>query len=446
MSNKPALNFDKSTVEKTDGSQQRFSCYSIMHYFASDFGLFVITVAYAVGGAYLFIYLEQYIELQNCQLASLEESIEVTDLSEEIYDYVISSTDNITEIYQGVVDYLDNFTSDIYDRKSTYNYVGQDCPTASGWIYSSALLFTINVITTIGFGQVTPVSWEGRITCICYAVIGIPIFLICLTRISAAMCTIFHFMYSGLLRCVCCYCRIRSRRNKNHSKSSENSSNKYGVDHVGTTSMDPSWPEAYEQSNNHLDDDNDYFDEEFEDSWNRIRSRVPAVVGFSIIVGYLYLGAFMFHNTEGWTMTTSIYFCYIALSTIGFGDYVPGMTPGPTESYRFMAASVYIVIGLAILGMSFDLIKDSIVDQFAWCSKKFGAVTLENDQVDDDHAQYARFQYATDEKNDDWPPACNDTSTGEQWLSDIKDKVESNNEFSNSTKKYNKYDKHATDY
>ncbi|CAF4352645.1 unnamed protein product, partial [Rotaria magnacalcarata] len=74
------------------------------------------------------------------------------------------------------------------------------------------------------------------------------------------MTNIFHFMYSGFLRCVCCYCRIRSRRNTNHSKRSENSSNKYDVAYVGTTSMDPSWPEANEQSNNHLDDnDDDYF-------------------------------------------------------------------------------------------------------------------------------------------------------------------------------------------
>ncbi|CAF1340530.1 unnamed protein product [Rotaria magnacalcarata] len=436
MTTKLALNWDNLTGEKAHGGQQRFSCYSIMHYLASDLGLFIITVAYAVGGAYLFIYLEQYLELQKCQLASLEENIEVTELSETMYNYVISSADNITEIYQEIVDYLENFTSDIYDRKSTYGYVGQDCETVSGWIFPSALLFTISVITAIGFGQVTPVSWEGQITCICYAIIGIPIFLICLTRISAAMTNIFHFMYSGFLRCVCCYCRIRSRRNANHSKRSENSSNKYDVAYVGTTSMDPSWPEANEQSNNHLDDnDDDYFDEEFEDSWNRIKNRVPALVVLAIIVGYLYLGAFMFHNTEGWTIIISIYFCYIALSTIGFGDYVPGVTPGPTEGYRFMAASIYIVIGLAILAMSFDLIKDSIVDKFDWFSKKFGGVTLADDQVDEDHTQYAHFQYAADETNDDWPPACDDTSTDEQWLSDIKDKVESNNEFSNSTTK-----------
>lgn len=70
MSNKLGFNFDKLTPEKAHGRQRRFTCHSIMHYLASDLSLLVITVAYAIGGAYLLIYLEQYLELQYCQLAS----------------------------------------------------------------------------------------------------------------------------------------------------------------------------------------------------------------------------------------------------------------------------------------------------------------------------------------------------------------------------------------
>ena len=34
------------------------------------------------------------------------------------------------------------------------------------------------------------------------------------------------------------------------------------------------------------------------------------------------LGAVLFHTQEGWSFFDSLYYCFISLSTIGFGDYV----------------------------------------------------------------------------------------------------------------------------
>ena len=34
------------------------------------------------------------------------------------------------------------------------------------------------------------------------------------------------------------------------------------------------------------------------------------------------LGAFLYHSQEGWSFFDSLYYCFITLSTIGFGDYV----------------------------------------------------------------------------------------------------------------------------
>jgi hypothetical protein len=77
-----------------------------------------------------------------------------------MYNYVILSNENTTIIYEQMVAYLDNFTNDIYDRKSNFGYTGQNCSTTSGgWTFPAALLFTITVITSIGYGFIAPVSW-----------------------------------------------------------------------------------------------------------------------------------------------------------------------------------------------------------------------------------------------------------------------------------------------
>lgn len=44
---------------------------------------------------------------------------------------------------------------------------------------------------------------------------------------------------------------------------------------------------------------------------------------------------------------------------------MPGVA-NPTDGFHFMATSVYIVTGLAVLAMSFDLMQESIREKFNW--------------------------------------------------------------------------------
>ena len=51
---------------------------------------------------------------------------------------------------------------------------------------------------------------------------------------------------------------------------------------------------------------------------------VPVYVCLIIIAGYLFAGALLFATWEGWDWLTGYYFCFVTLSTVGFGDIVPG--------------------------------------------------------------------------------------------------------------------------
>lgn len=95
----------------------------------------------------------------NCSF-QVSENISISDIADKMFSYVhVNHSYNLSTKHAQMETYLENFTLDVYDRKNTFRYTGQDCSTTSGWDVASALLFAITVITTIGYGHITPTSW-----------------------------------------------------------------------------------------------------------------------------------------------------------------------------------------------------------------------------------------------------------------------------------------------
>jgi potassium channel subfamily K protein len=71
------------------------------------------------------------------------------------------------------------------------------------------------------------------------------------------------------------------------------------------------------------------------------------------------MGSLLFGVWEDWDWLTSAYYCFITITTIGFGDVVPGSGGFQTvaDQWKMIAASVYIVFGMAIMSMAFNLIQ-----------------------------------------------------------------------------------------
>ena len=96
------------------------------------------------------------------------------------------------------------------------------------------------------------------------------------------------------------------------------------------------------------------------------------------MVAYIVGGALLFSEWEGWGYLDGSYFCFITLSTIGFGDMVPGDShASETEedphlnndkqqssspfNTKFVLCSLYILIGMALIAMCFNLMQEKVV-------------------------------------------------------------------------------------
>ncbi|KAM7389875.1 hypothetical protein PAMP_023823 [Pampus punctatissimus] len=158
----------------------------------------------------------------------------------------------------------------------------------SRWDLASAFLFCGTIITTIGFGNLSPRTWYGQLFCVCYALVGIPMFGILLAGVGDHMGTV-------LRRAVAKIETLFLKRK------------------VRPTTV-----------------------------------RVTSAL-LSILIGcliFLAVPAVVFQKVENWSFLESLYFVVITLTTVGFGDYVPG---GGRESGHFFKPLVWlwIVFGLA---------------------------------------------------------------------------------------------------
>ncbi|XP_018618092.2 potassium channel subfamily K member 1a [Scleropages formosus] len=156
------------------------------------------------------------------------------------------------------------------------------------WDFTSALFFASTVLTTTGYGHTVPLSDGGKAFSIIYSLIGIPFTLLFLTAVVQ---------------------RIM----------------------VFTTRR----PVAYVHRR-----------------WGIPRSKVAAIhavlLALLAISFFFLIPAIIFSVLEeDWNFLESFYFCFISLSTIGLGDYVPG--EGYHQKYRELyklSITVYLIVGL----------------------------------------------------------------------------------------------------
>ncbi|XP_049587261.1 potassium channel subfamily K member 5 isoform X1 [Syngnathus scovelli] len=169
------------------------------------------------------------------------------------------------------------------------------------WDWGNSVIFAATIVTTIGYGNVAPKTNGGRIFCILYGLCGIPLCLVWISKLGS-------------------FFGDRAKRL----------------------------------------------------SQILIRKNVPVKrVQLICTIIFLLWGLFVhlvippliFMSLEGWSYLEGLYFSFITLTTVGFGDYVAGVNPNIEypRLYRVFA-ELWIYMGLAWLSLFFSWNVNMVVE------------------------------------------------------------------------------------
>ncbi|CAH8525784.1 unnamed protein product [Dicrocoelium dendriticum] len=102
---------------------------------------------------------------------------------------------------------------------------------------------------------------------------------------------------------------------------------------------------------------------------------VPISLSLLIMATYIVIGAIVFSIWEDKKYLKWSYFCFITLSTIGFGDIVPGTKiDSENTKEKLVIISLYVAIGLSVFAMCFKLMQEEVVHKVKWLASKVGII------------------------------------------------------------------------
>ena len=221
-----------------------------------------------------------------------------------------------------------------------------------------------------GYGGIS-IRTHTRIAALLYALFGIPLVLLYLSVMGDGLSTIMRCLFRRLLFGG----TKRSRSESTSSQSSGNNSNSSSSTGIGTINgrtdngsiIDKSFHNASLVASNlkagkltkaNQNYDNNYSNQMYysydQPSNGALWMSIMILISVMILVCYITVGAALFHRIQTWNVLESLYFCFTSLGTIGFGELEP---KGNVAQY---VASAYILIGMAVVAMCFNLIRTEI--------------------------------------------------------------------------------------
>uniref|UniRef100_A0AC35U7S5 TWiK family of potassium channels protein 7 n=1 Tax=Rhabditophanes sp. KR3021 TaxID=114890 RepID=A0AC35U7S5_9BILA len=211
------------------------------------------------------------------------------------------------------------------------------------WTASSSLFFAATTMATIGYGNIVPVTPYGRIACVVFALFGAPLAIITIGDLGKFLseCTIWLYKKIKNARKVMGSVYRRWSKKQNGVTAELGDSN--SVNSIARSNLD--WED--------LD-----------------KTEVPVLLVFAILLLYIALGGVLFAFLESWTYMDAFYYCFVSLTTIGFGDFVP-------ERHEYIVVMlIYLGVGLAVTTMCIDLVGIQYIQKIHYFGRKFRGTDL----------------------------------------------------------------------
>jgi len=195
------------------------------------------------------------------------------------------------------------------------------------WNYLNCVYFCTVTITTIGFGDLTPVTVGGKLFVMFYTVIGLGVIAYALSIISQKFVDTADFTWE-ITR------RFRRKKKKHAFKSLELSDiSNFDEEERRKKASNRKRGIMYNISKGHK-------------LWIAV-----AFYGIMLLVGAAIFNSLeTTANGEPWGYFNSIYFCFVALSTIGYGDF------RPRREVTKIVFIFYVLLGLGFIYFILQLI------------------------------------------------------------------------------------------
>ena len=231
------------------------------------------------------------------------------NISAYIYQVLQQKQCNSYDGRNSTMDIINNFSVEHNLTQDIVNNLFRDVISEDDYVgkkplsYLEAVILTLSVFYTVGWGNVTPMTNEGKIFSIVCSCVGIPLTFIMILTASQifiqAMECLLGYVYN------CCTGRNGKRRKENHLI--------------------------------------------------MIKFLIPTLI--IILLMFMFASTLLMMTLGGFSIIDSVYYCFVTLATVGFGDFTPSKLMHEESIIKTIGLTIFfflwIMFGVIIVVANF---------------------------------------------------------------------------------------------